>query len=298
MSRSVVRVSRNGRLIGQYPPDQLASLWDTGQFRDTDVCTSDEVPEGAPLTEFLKKVSISKYAPVTPIEPSMQRVVTSSTSSSGRRQRQKKNKTPALAGWIAFLLSLSVSVGLVFWIFGLYGELARKTEKAADLEARLAAKDRDYQKLLFVSREITEPGVIRGSAILRNESGKRIAMPGIQVSLYNRKVIEQYIEERGHALAALPPGSTVDGAAFFSTDLPRPLNTTTTDASGRFEFKVPEPGEYVFFTSINSFSQGTQSTRLWFVSFNSEDPLNTVVEISDTNAVQQFVPSLMIAEGR
>ena len=77
-----------------------------------------------------------------------------------------------------------------------------------------------------------------------------------------------------------------------------PLKTTTTDASGRFEFPVTDPGEYVLFTRMNSFAQGAQVLRIWLVAFNSQDPLNTLVQINESNYVQQFVPSLMVVDGR
>jgi hypothetical protein len=38
--------------------------------------------------------------------------------------------------------------------------------------------------------------------------------------------------------------------------------------------------------------------RLWFVAFDSRDPLNTPVDITETNAVQQFNPLFMLVDGR
>ena len=166
------------------------------------------------------------------------------------------------------------------------------------MEKKLGQKEKENQRLLFVSREVAESGVVRGSVIVRNEAGKRVAMPGVQVFLFPRKVIESYLEARAAEVTRLPAGTSTDGNEFFTANLPQAAASTTTDASGRFEFPVPAPGEYVIFTRMNIFAQGAQVARIWFVAFNSQDPLNTLVQINEANCVQQFVPSLMVVEGR
>jgi hypothetical protein len=145
---------------------------------------------------------------------------------------------------------------------------------------------------------VAESGIVRGSVIVRNEAGKRVAMPGVQVFLFQRKVIESYLETRAEAVTRIPAGTSMDGNDFFTSNFPQAVASTSTDASGRFEFPVPEPGEYVVFTRMNIVVQGAQVARIWFVAFNSQDPLNTLVQINETNCVQQFVPSLMVVEGR
>lgn len=292
MSNRLVQVARNGKIIGQYPPEQLAALVDSGNFLDSDVCFSEGLPEWLPIQEFLKLTAAPKYSRTKP----------SSSSSSGRssrHDRRSRHKTgPMLAGWIAFLLALAALAGAGFWISDLYNKLAREGDRVRHAEEKLAEKEKEYQRMLFVARETADPGTVRGSMILRNDSGKRVAMPGVQVSLYPRKVVEAHLDLRKSELDSLPPGSSVDGVAFFLEGLPKALASTTTDASGRYEFTVPEPGEYVLATTVNSPAAKGPSSRLWFVGFNSNDPLNTVVDITETNGVQQFIPSLMIVEGR
>jgi len=295
MTNRLVHVARNGKIIGQFPPEQLASLMDTGHFLDSDQCFSEGSTEWLPLPEFLRKTDAPRYSRTKNREGAGP----SSTGSTSRRDRRtQRNAGPILAGWIAFLLTLAALAGSGFWIAGLYVELDGQRVLVEEIQSKLAAKEKDYQRLLFVAREVAEPGLIRGSLILRNDSGKRIAMPGIQVSLYPRKAIEEHLSARSREAAALPAGTTVDAAAFYLKDLPRPIATTTSDASGRYEFQIPEPGEYIIFTTIVSAHQSGQINRLWFVAFDSRDPLITVVDITETNGVQQFIPSLMIVEGR
>lgn len=294
MSNRLVHVARDGKIIGQYPPEQLASLIDTGHFLDSDLCFSESHPEWTPLPDFLKKTQAPKYARVAQGESRPP------SRGSSRRGRHRSNSKAGvfLGGWIAFLLALSALVGAVFWIAGLNAEIAKKSAQLGEMEKTIALKEKENQRLLFVSRELAEPGTVRGSAIMRNEAGKRVAMPGIQIFLFPRKIIEEYLEARRAEVPKIPEGAQVDLNEFFTRDLPIPLANTTTDASGRFEFSIPAPGEYVLFTRMNVLSQNAQSQKIWLVGFNSEDPLNTLVEINDANFVQQFVPSLMIVQGR
>ena len=293
MSKRLVHVARDGKVIGQYPTEQLTALSDTGHFLDSDLCYSDTCPEWTPLPEFLKKIEMPKF--------SMSRTDESPSAGkgySGRKRRSRRHLAALLSGWVAFLLAISVMVGSGFWIAALYNELARQSAQIEEMDKKLGQKEKENQRLLFVSREVAESGLVRGSVILRNETGKRVAMPGIQVFLFPRKVIEKHLVDRAADASRIPAGTSVDGNEFFVAGLPPATASTTTDASGRFEFPLAEPGEYVLFTRMNCFIQGAQVTRIWFLSFNSQDPLNTLVQINETNCVQQFVPSLMITEGR
>ena len=298
MTSRLVHVSRNGKIIGQYPPEQLASLMDTGLFLESDQCSSETYPEWTPLPEFLKKVQAPRYSRTTPREAGREPERPRTGRDVRRARRERRKLGPILSGWIAFLLSIAVLAGALFWITGLYSEIATQNERLDEMQRKLDEKEKEYQRMLFVAREIAEPGIVRGSLILRNESGKRIAMPGVQISLYPRKVIEDYLEARRRAASQLPAGTSIDGIRFFATEMPRAITSTTTDASGRYEFKVSEPGEYIVSTVVSTPGPSGPVNKLWFVSFDSRDSLNTAVDITETNSVQQFIPSLMIVEGR
>ena len=292
MSKRLVHVARDGNVIGQYPVEQLASLAESGHILDTDLCYSAARPEWTPMPEFLKKTEMLNFSLGRPDDGER-----GGYTASGRHH-SKRNITAILSGWVAFLLALSVLVGSGFWIEGLYSEIGRKSDQIEEMEKKLAGKEKENQRLLFVSRELAEPGIVRGSVILRNETGKRVAMPGVQILIFPRKIIENHLAARAADVLRIPAGTTMDGNDFFTAGLPLATASTTSDASGRFEFPVPEPGEYVLYAHMNIFAQGAQAPRIWFVGFNSQDPLNTLVQINETNCVQQFVPSLMIVEGR
>lgn len=289
MNIRLVHVARDGKVLGQYPPEQLSSLLDTGHFFETDICYSEAFPEWTPLPEFLKKVDAPKYARITHGE---------SKKPHRHDRRPKQPPLQLLGGWIAFLLALAALVGAGFWIASLYTMIDEKSARIDTMEKKLVEQARENQKLLFASREIAAPGTVRGSIILRNDGGKRVAVPGCQVFLYKRKNIENYLETKTKETSLLPEGSALNAIEFYFASLPTPVSTTTTDASGRFEFPVSEPGEYVLCVRVNSQAGDGQSSRLWFVAFNSQDPLNSLIEINESNSVQQYVPSLMIVEGR
>jgi len=297
MTNRLVRIARAGKIIGQYPPEQLASLMDSGHFFDSDFCYSESASEWIPLPEFLKKVEAPKYSR-TKSRAGGKGDKPRGARSAWHARHAKHRAAPVLAGWIAFLLALSAAVGSGFWIAVLYGELDQQNLRLQQMAKQLADKEKDYQRMLFVAREVAETGIVRGSIILRNDAGKRVAMPGVQVYLFPRKAVEGHLEAKSRAIANLPAGTNVDATTFFLADFPKALASTTTDASGRYEFQIPEPGEYIVSTNISSPNQSGQSSRLWFVSFNSRDPLNTVVDITESNSVQQFIPSLMVVEGR
>ena len=61
MSKHMVHVARDGKVIGQYPPEQIAALVDAGQLLDSDFCYSESCPVWTPLPEFLKKIVVPKY---------------------------------------------------------------------------------------------------------------------------------------------------------------------------------------------------------------------------------------------
>jgi hypothetical protein len=293
MSNRLVRVSRSGKIIGQYPPEQLASLMDSGHFLESDLCWSETSPEWTLLPQFLKKTKAPKYLRAGVSDPATQ-----PTDGYRRSHHSKRRFSTFLSGWIAFLLAMSALIGAGFWISSLSDELGRTRDRMDELEKKLGDKDKENQKLLFSGRELADPGTVKGSVILRNDAGKRNAVPGIPVFLFNRKVIEDYLASREKELNGLQESSNTDLISFFSATLPTSLVVTTTDASGRFTFSVSEPGEYVLFARVNLDAKGSLQPYIWFVSFNSEDPINSAIELNESNHVREFVTSLMIVQGR
>lgn len=296
MSNRLVHVARGGKVIGQYQPEQIASLFDTGHFLPSDLCLSETVTEWTPIEEFLKKVDAPRFsrAKERPAEPGEAASPLSRRGSRRSSRRNQRSSGALVGGWIAFLLALAAIVGLIVWIAALHDQVTELKGEVEKAQARASEKEKEYQRLLFVAREVADPGIARGTVILRNDAGKRIAIPGLQVSLFPRRQIEEFLDQKFLEIASLPQGT--DPLGFLLGGLPQAAAATTTDASGRFEFQIPEPGEYV----VIAFMSGGagQSGRVWFVGFDSRDSVNSLIEVNDANAVQQLVRSLMIVEGR
>ncbi len=300
MTNRLIHVARDGKVIGRYPPEQLASLSETGHFLETDLCYSEARGEWISVTEFLKIEDVPRFArigrPESVDEPSGVAEAKDKARSRrhSRRSSRRKENAAMLGGWIAFLLALAALAGAVVWITVLYSEIGNLGEQLVQSREKLAASEREYQRLLFVSRETAEPGSARGRVILRNESGKRIAVPGLAVSLYKRQDIENFLDRKFAEMTSRP--ADTNPVAFLLENLPAALASTSTDASGRFEFTIPEPGEYVVFSTMG----GTEArgVRLWFVGFDSRDPINSLIEVNESNSVQQLVRSLMVVQGR
>ncbi len=292
MSSRTIHVAREGRVLGQYPLEQVASLYETGHFVVTDMCYSDAVPEWLPIEEFLQRANPPRFQRGRAMEEEAPRPAPERRSS--RRAGRKPAMGSGLSGWILSLFLVAALVGSIFWIMSLHEEILTARADVQKAEAKLAEKEKEYQKMLFVAQEMAESGTVRGSAVLRDGAGKRVAIPGLTVFLLPRETVEKYLDERFEFAAKLPPNTEVNPSKFLLENLPSPTAQTTTDSSGRYEFKIPTPGEYVLVASL----EDPSASRVWFVAFNSEDPLNTKVDLNDLNSVQQLVRSLMIVEGR
>ncbi|MEI6034301.1 MAG: hypothetical protein WCS65_08505, partial [Verrucomicrobiae bacterium] len=120
MSDRLIHIARDGKIFGQYSPERLACLVDSGQVVGSDFCYSDAAPEWVTLEEFLKNSGVPKYS------RTKESADKPPASSERHDHRSGQGIAFALAGWIAFLLVLSASVGSGFWIAQLYGEMGRQ----------------------------------------------------------------------------------------------------------------------------------------------------------------------------
>lgn len=276
-----VQVAREGKALSEYATLQLPSLLETGHLRADDQCLDAGSGEWVPLEDFLAGFTgFSKRG--TPLtaedEPSSER------SAGG------------FAPWIFSALAVAAAAGTGLYAWTQHDEIASLRSRLAAAEQTNQGWQQKYHQVLFAAREVASEDTVRGRAILRDASGKRIALPGIKVRLYTRSAVESHLSARHEAEVEGEGAERTRLATHYLKNLPPPLETTSTDSDGRFELKVPEPGEYIIQTSIRSAKSGEM--RLWFVAFDSRDPLNTAVDITESNAVQQFNPLLMVVEGR
>ncbi|MFZ4774844.1 MAG: hypothetical protein ACOYM3_05755 [Terrimicrobiaceae bacterium] len=282
-----ISVKRSGAVIGEYHPLQMGSLLETGHLKREDLCLDSETGEWLPLRSFLEKGGVPGY--------SRQRETKTQTSTGGSRRSGSKDRrlwVPLMTGFFA----LAVASGAFFWSWKASSELAGMQARLTSAEAANAEWEKKYQNVLFAAREVAAKDQVRGRVIIRNPTGKRITLPGIKVRLFSRADLEAYLADRYDRIAEAGGTDQARLSLHFLKSMPLPLETTTTDSDGRFELKVPTPGEYILQTSIRSAKSGEM--RLWFVAFDSRDPLNTPVDITESNVVRQFNPFLMINDGR
>lgn len=282
-----VQISRGNTLLGEYHPLQIGSLLETGFLKETDLCLKHESTEWIPLKTFLENVDIPGFSRTIgedePLfiedDPSLQPAATHNW-----------------IAWVVAALALAAALGAGLWAWKVSQDQTSLTAAIARSEAANAELKKQYQNVLFAARETASNDLVRGRVIIRKDSGKRMALPDIKVRLYSRKTIEDHLAERQANIPDAAGTNPAHLSLHFLKDLPPPAAITTSGSDGRFEMKIPEPGEYILQTSIRSAKTGQH--RLWFVAFDSRDPLNTPVDITESNAVRQFNPLFMIVEGR
>ena len=281
-----ISVKRNGEVIGDYVPPQMVSLLENGHLQNADLCFDLKSGGWIPIRAFLRRRRIPGYP------PKRSRNFVGPTHRSRRRRARRKLTLRLLLGFF----TMALASGAVFWLGKSAEEIEGLKISLANAEALNGEWKQKYENALFAAREVASNDLVRGKVIMRDAAGRRATLPNVEVRLYSRAEIEAYLSERYSHIAEAGETDPTRLPAHFLKNIPPPIETTTTNSDGRFECKVPEPGEYVLQTAIQSEKSG--STRLWFVTFDSRDPLNTPVDITESNAVQQFNPLFMLVDGR
>lgn len=281
-----VMVFRDGRAVGEVHQLQLESLLAQGALEPGDYFADPESGASITVLDFLNSKPRRAFERVRP----------SGEDASDRAAGESGSTVVSVVGWVLFLLAISGLAGALYWVHQSQVDMAKLRGRIGFLEKELAAKQAAFEGLQTSIRDVAEPGVVRGRVILRDKSGHRIPLPGVKLLLFRRDVIEEYLSGKAKAAPALE--SDIARAAYFATPLPEALAEATTDREGRYEFQLAEPGEYIIHTSIASNVDARPGARLWFVAFDSRDPINTPVDITETNGVVKFDPVLMVVGGR
>jgi hypothetical protein len=286
-TKQKVSVKRKEEIIGEYLPPQMVSLLETGHLQNSDLCFDLKSGKWIPIRALLRRKRIPGYAR----RPG--RNLLGSVRGSRRRQRARRRLTFRL---LLGFFTMALASAAVFW-------WGKTTEEIEGLKISLANADaanlewkHKYENVLFAAREVSSNDLVRGKIIIRDAAGKRTVLPDVKVRLYPRAEIEAFLSERYAHIAEAGGNDPIRLSAHFLKNIPTPIETTATDSDGRFECKIPKPGEYVIQTGIRSAKTG--ALRLWFVAFDSRDPLNTPVDITESNVVRQFNPIFMLVEGR
>lgn len=282
-----ISVRRSEKILGEYPIQELGLLLETAHLQEDDLCGEPGGSTWIPLGDFIRKERGPGFS-------RSKRMAGSGSQREARRLRRVRSRN----SWILLLggFSAAVALGAYLWVGKVSGENEELKARLIRSEAANLEWKQKYQNVLFAAREVASNDLVRGKVVIRDAAGKRVTLPGIKVRLYPRQEIETFLSGRYDRIAEAGGTDPARLSVHFLKQLPPPLETVATDSDGRFECKVPEPGEYVIQTSIRSSQSGAM--RLWFVTFDSRDPLNTPVDITESNAVQQFNPLFMLVEGR
>jgi hypothetical protein len=279
-----VMVARDGKSLGEYPMPQLPVRLAAGHLMPDDFCLDPETNRWIPVSDMVAKIpSYAKHA----------RAAADPEAGYDINQPPKDLRIPAIL-LILLLLTAAFFSGIAAWRF--QQDAQGLAERLAKAEAETAEWKEKFQKVLFAAREVADTGTVRGRVILRDATGRRTALPGVKLRIYPRDQIESHLNSRRETAGQAAGSDPTRLATHYLKELPAPLDVTSSDSDGRFELKVPSPGEYVIQTAIRSAKTG--ELRMWFVRFDSSDPLNTPVDITESNGVQQFNPLLMIVDGR
>jgi hypothetical protein len=282
-----ISVKRKDEVLGEYLPSQMVSLLETGFLQNADLCFDLKSGKWIPIRALLRRKKIPGFAR----KPG--RNLLGSARGSRRRRRARSRLTFRL---LLGFFTMALASAAVFW----WGKTAEEIEglkiRLSNAEAANAEWKHKYENVLFAAREVSSNDLVRGKVIIRDTAGKRTVLPDVKVRLYPRAELEAFLSERYAHIAEAGGTDPTRLAAHFLKNIPAPIETTTTNSDGRFECKIPKPGEYVLQTGIRSAKTG--ALRLWFVAFDSRDPLNTPVDITESNVVRQFNPIFMLSEGR
>ncbi|MFA7345282.1 MAG: hypothetical protein WC003_13340 [Terrimicrobiaceae bacterium] len=286
-------MSRGGKLVGEHGLRELGSLLETGFLRGDDLCREPETGELVPLGKFLGDSDAPGFSPRQASASAPPGDANPPHENHRRRSRRKKRlRIPPILP----LSALAIAAVAALWAIKMSADVAGLQKKLAAAEAANSALNKKFHDVLFAARDVAADGQVRGRVIIRDAGNKRVSLPGIKVRLYRRSDIEAHLAARQADIAEAEGGDPARLALHFLKNLPEAIEVTSTNSDGRFEFQIPEPGEYVIQTGIRSGKTGAM--RLWFVAFDSRDPLNTAVDITESNAVRQFTPLLMLVEGR
>jgi hypothetical protein len=286
-SESKIAVRRAGKIIGEFAPEDFDRRAEAGEFVATDLCRDHLRADWLPLDVVRKR----RMARVFSKAEILTEEATAWPPSSKRSGRGRSRGIPAE---ILLALFLALIVAAVASAWGYYQTLDRRAT-ATRLETALADAEKLRAELKTATSALggVPEGTVSGQVILRNQARQRTVIPGMKIRLYRRSDLEDYLRQRFEEFRAAPPQ---DAISALLSGMPSPLDTTATDTDGKFSIQLPEPGQYVLQTS--TLDRKTRDMRIWMLTFDSADTLNTPILISEFNASTTFDPLLILTEGR
>lgn len=316
----LIHVARDGAPLGQFRRDLIDELLKNATLRPSDIYYDESRREWLLVGDYKnnQKFTLARRSrESSPSEPPSEQEqqdsaieeaeISESEHSSRRRRRRRRSEDSnirkprkrhpaesALPGWIAALVAISVAAGLWAWATSLREQLNISTNQVKELENNLASLKRQIGVLL----EMAPPGVVRGVITTETHAGRLFLLSGISVAAYRLDDV------RGALLrvANLPiPVDEQEFASMVSTiqaALPPPIAMSLSDSSGRFEFPIPEPGNFVLVATGLKQVGGNTERLLWTVEVPVSDSPSPVVSLDERNSASLRSPKFKIQPAR
>jgi len=312
-----VSIAREGKVIGECSDEELRDGLDAGRFLPEDHFFIAGMKEWRPLSTYDERRRHRSNAPLwdSP-EPTKRH-----SKSRGRRGMRVPGLVMPLAVFCVVLLLAGLGLGT--WVSLLGSENAKLVEEIARLKAQVESSSQRVSLGEMTKEE--PPGWVSGRIEISPRGGGRTksVASGVEVALFERGEIEAYLngmaeqnereikqlqgqidaEERvsGGAdteklkglRAAMVP---LKSPSYFVKSLPAAIRNTVTDSNGLFRLQVPEQGEFVLCSRLQS-SDPTDTgdgSYLWFIGVRADRKPNTPIVINEFNRTMLFSPGFFI----
>jgi hypothetical protein len=285
-----VTVARKGRILGEYSAGDLPALVQSGELLPDDNCYLEETNEWLAVRHHIE-------ATETPKARAAQEDSTETEERLSGPVMVLHLRGIAILVFTALLaLALFVTAGV--WIQTLTRQLADSSARATELQIQLHNASTPGSQFDPNPQIPKSRSKVVGQASRTDPNGGKKLLTGFFIDLYEEKNLRDYLNSRSLDLAAYKQTSDLAILQRILRDLPTPLRKTTTDASGLYEFELPAEGRYVVYSSKTEDGLFGPEIQLWFLSFDTADPLNLPVNINDDTRSTRYEPEFLIRMGR
>lgn len=320
----LISVARDGVALGEFSPEQIHSRLRIGvllpgdHFFDSGERSWRQLSEWASLraaTEEAEPEAASPEAVVPPAGGSAlpeeedetrkeggtweerearQRKRSSRGKPPGRRKRQKHPASAALPGWIACLFAVGAAVALYVWAQEQHDIVKIKDAKLLEVGEQLEA----LKRKVAILDEMSPAGILRGVLVTESAPGKLAFLSGVTVSILRTEDARPAILRMANEPAAVTEGELAAQVTQIQALLPSPLAVTVSDSNGRFELPLPEPGNYVIFSTFFLQASTGRARLVWLVEIENTGEPTQMLSLSEKNAITVANPALRIRPAR
>lgn len=322
----LISVARDGVALGEFSPEQIQSrlrigvLLPSDHFFDNEKRTWRQLAEWAsPRAAAVEDAGPEAVRPPEAVVPpagdsalseeedearkeggtweereARQRKRSSRGKPQGRRKRQKHPASAALPGWIACLFAVGAAVALYVWAQEQRDTVKIKDAKLLEMGEQVEALKRKVALL----DEMSPAGILRGVLVTESAPGKLAFLSGVTVAILRAEDARPAILRMANEPAAVTEGELAAQVTQLQALLPAPLAVTVSDSSGRFEFALPEPGNYILFSTFFLQASTGPSRLVWLIEIENTGEPAQMLSLSEKNAITLNNPAIRIRPAR